>query len=81
MAYKISDECLSCGVCEPECPNQAISMGDAHFEINPDRCTECVGFFDQPQCRSVCPNEALGPDPAHKESKEELLAKKIRLHP
>ena len=81
MAYKISDECLSCGVCEPECPNQAISMGDAHFEINPDRCTECVGFFDQPQCRSVCPNEAPGPDPAHVETKEQLLAKKNKLHP
>ncbi|MBN1439484.1 MAG: YfhL family 4Fe-4S dicluster ferredoxin [Anaerolineales bacterium] len=81
MAYKISDDCLSCGVCEPECPNQAISMGDAHYEINPDRCTECVGFFDQPQCASVCPNEAIGPDPDRRESKEELLAKKNRLHP
>jgi ferredoxin len=81
VAYKISDECLSCGVCEPECPNQAISMGDAHFMIDPKRCTECVGFFDQPQCRSVCPSEVPAPDPDHKESKEELLAKKNRLHP
>jgi ferredoxin len=56
-------------------------MGDAHFEINPDRCTECVGFFDQAQCRSVCPNEAPGPDPDRKESKETLLAKKNKLHP
>jgi ferredoxin len=81
VAYRISDECLSCGVCEPECPNQAISMGDAHFVIDPDRCTECVGFHDQPQCASVCPNEAAGPDPDRKETKEELLAKKNRLHP
>jgi ferredoxin len=81
VAYKISDECLSCGVCEPECPNQAISMGDAHFVIDPDRCTECVGFFDQPQCVSVCPNESIALDPDRKESKEELLAKKNRLHP
>jgi ferredoxin len=81
VAYKISDECLSCGVCEPECPNQAISMGDVHFVIDPDRCTECVGFFDQPQCVSVCPNESIALDPDRKESKEELLAKKNRLHP
>jgi ferredoxin len=81
VAYKISDDCISCGVCEPECPNQAISMGDAHFDINPDRCTECVGFFDQAQCRSVCPNEAPSPDPDRKESKDDLLAKKARLHP
>jgi ferredoxin len=58
-----------------------ISMGDMHFDINPDRCTECVGFFDKPQCLAVCPNEAPGPDPAHKETKDELLAKKTRLHP
>jgi ferredoxin len=81
VAYTISDECLSCGVCEPECPNQAISMGDEHFMINPDRCTECVGFHDEPQCVSVCPNEAIALDPDHKETKEELMAKKNRLHP
>lgn len=81
MAYRISEDCLSCGVCEPECPNQAIQMGDAHYEIDPDRCTECVGFFDQPQCRSNCPNEAPGPDPERRETKDALLAKKARLHP
>ena len=81
MAYKINDDCVSCGVCEPECPNQAISMGDAHFEINPDLCTECVGFFDTQQCVAVCPSEAIHPDPDHKETKEELLAKKAKLHP
>jgi ferredoxin len=56
-------------------------MGDVHFVIDPDRCTECVGFFDQPQCVSVCPNESIALDPDRKESKEELLAKKNRLHP
>jgi ferredoxin len=81
VAYKITDDCISCGVCEPECPNQAISSGDAHFEINPDRCTECVGFFDQPQCVGVCPSEAIILDPDHKESKDELMAKKTKLHP
>jgi ferredoxin len=56
-------------------------MGDEHFMINPDRCTECVGFHDEPQCVSVCPNEAIALDPDHKETKEELMAKKNRLHP
>ena len=81
MAYKISEECLSCGVCEPECPNQAISMEDVAYQIDPERCTECVGFFDEAQCVSVCPNGAPGPDPANKESKDSLLAKKNKLHP
>jgi ferredoxin len=80
VAYMITDECISCGVCETECPNQAISLGDAHQIIDADRCTECVGFHDEPQCVAVCPNSAIVLDPAHKESKEELLAKKVRLH-
>ena len=81
MAYKITEDCISCGVCEPECPNQAISMGDTIFQIDPARCTECVGFHDSPQCAAVCPNGSPVPDPAHKESKDELLARKNRLHP
>ncbi|MCL6450518.1 MAG: YfhL family 4Fe-4S dicluster ferredoxin [Acetobacteraceae bacterium] len=80
MAYKISEECASCGVCESECPNQAISEGDERYQIDPDRCTECVGFYDEPQCASVCPVEACQPDPDRRETKEELLAKKKRLH-
>jgi ferredoxin len=81
VALRISEECVSCGVCQLECPNQAIRRGDVYYEIDPERCTECVGFFDQPQCRSVCPNEIPEPDPAHRESKEALLTKKASLHP
>lgn len=55
MALKISDECVNCDICEPECPNEAIYFGDGHYEIDPKRCTECVGHFDQPQCQVVCP--------------------------
>jgi ferredoxin len=75
MAYKITEECINCGACEPECPNQAISPGDERYEIAPEKCTECVGFFDEPQCASVCPVDCCIPDPDHKESREELEAK------
>jgi len=75
MAYKITEECINCGACEPECPNQAISAGDERYEINPDKCTECVGYFDEPQCASVCPVNCCIPDPDHRETKEELEAK------
>nr|MCU0942387.1 YfhL family 4Fe-4S dicluster ferredoxin [Hydrogenophaga sp.] len=50
MALLITDECINCDVCEPECPNQAIFMGEEIYQIDPDRCTECVGHFDEPQC-------------------------------
>jgi ferredoxin len=81
MAYYITDECILCGACEAECPNEAISEGEDLFVIDPDKCTECVGFFDTPQCYEVCPVEAPQPDPAHEESREELLAKFKALHP
>ncbi len=81
MALIITEECTSCGACVEDCPNQAISEGDPVYVIDAEKCTECVGFFDEPQCISVCPIECIAPDPAHKESKEELLAKKARLHP
>ena len=58
MAYEITDECISCGACEAECPNQAISEGDDIFGIDASKCTECEGFFDAPQCAEVCPTEA-----------------------
>jgi ferredoxin len=80
MALKITDDCISCGVCVEECPNDAISEGDAIFVINPDRCTECVGFFDEPQCVNVCPVDCIIPDPEHEETKEQLMEKKIKLH-
>ncbi|HOE14330.1 MAG TPA: YfhL family 4Fe-4S dicluster ferredoxin [Candidatus Saccharicenans sp.] len=75
MAYKITEDCINCGACEPECPNQAISAGDERYEINPDKCTECVGYFNEPQCASVCPVNCCIPDPDHRETKEELEAK------
>lgn len=80
MALVISEECINCDVCEPECPNGAISQGDDHYVINPSLCTECVGFFDEPQCVSVCPVECIQPDPAHPETKEQLQAKFNRLN-
>ncbi len=75
MALKITDECINCDVCEPACPNEAISMGSEYYVIDPSRCTECVGHFDVPQCQSVCPVDCIPQDPAFVESKEELLAK------
>jgi len=75
MALMINEECINCGACEPECPNEAISAGDELYVINPDKCTECVGHFDEPQCVAVCPVDACVPDPDHKESREELEVK------
>jgi ferredoxin len=80
MAFLINDECISCAICVDECPNQAISEGDEIYVIDPDLCTECVGFFDEAQCANICPVEACVPDPDHQESKEELLEKKKRIH-
>jgi len=81
MSYKITQDCISCGACEPECPNQAIKEGDTIYVINPDRCTECVGSFESSRCAAVCPVDSCVPDAAHKEAKEELLAKWKKLHP
>jgi len=79
MALKITDLCINCDVCEPECPNQAISMGPEIYRIDPARCTECVGHFEQPQCREVCPVDCIPLDPDHAESRDQLLAKLERL--
>lgn len=62
MALKIIDECINCDVCEPHCPNQAISQGEEYYQINPNLCTECVGHYDKPQCQVVCPAECIIPD-------------------
>ncbi|MFN8712788.1 MAG: 4Fe-4S binding protein [Bacteroidota bacterium] len=114
MAIKITDECINCGACEPECPNNAIYEGGAEWRfadgtslkgmftsktginadsdtaqepvqmdfyyIVTDKCTECVGFHDEPQCAAVCPVDCCVDDENHRESKEELLAKKASLH-
>lgn len=75
MALTITEECINCDVCEPECPNQAISMGAQFYVIEPVRCTECVGHFDEPQCVQVCPVECIPVHPGHIESRAQLLAK------
>ena len=114
MAIMITEECINCGACEPECPNNAIYEGGAEWRfadktkvsgmfakldgttidgnapqppkamdryyIVTDKCTECVGFHDEPQCASVCPVDCCVDDPDFRESKEDLLAKKVRMH-
>ncbi|MFB6257465.1 MAG: 4Fe-4S binding protein [Flavobacteriales bacterium] len=114
MAIKITEECINCGACEPECPNNAIYEGgepwrfadgtslqgtitapsggqydaeseqeaksEEFFYIVTDKCTECVGFHDEPQCAAVCPVDCCVDDEAHPESEDELLAKKHSLH-
>ena len=114
MAITITDECINCGACEPECPNNAIYEGGMEWRLsdgNPltgqqttpmgndydsdasqtpvsmdvyyivtDKCTECVGFHDEPQCASVCPVDCCVDDPDHRETEEQLLAKKAFMH-
>lgn len=76
MAYKITDECISCGACEPECKNEAIKEAETIYVIDPAKCTECVGWFNTQKCVEVCPiDDCCIPDPAHKESHEQLLKK------
>ncbi len=75
MALRITDECINCDVCEPECPNEAIYQGEWFYEINPKQCTECVGHFDTPQCVAVCPVACIIKDEAHPETQEQLLDK------
>ena len=81
MAYKISEECIYCGTCAEECPNNAIYEGETQFIVDPDKCTECVGFFESPRCHEACPLQIPSPDTEHQETKEELLKKWHRLHP
>ncbi len=79
MSLLITDECINCDVCEPECPNGAISQGDTIYIIDPKKCTECVGHYDTPQCVEVCPVDCIPHDPDHVESKEQLQAKYEKL--
>ena len=115
MAIIITDECINCGACEPECPNTAIyeaaddwryndgtslkgkvvltngkevdadaaqePVSDEVYYIVPDKCTECKGFHDEPQCAAVCPVDCCVPDDAHVETEEQLLAKQRFMHP
>ena len=79
MALLITDDCINCDVCEPECPNDAIYQGEDIYEIDADKCTECVGHFDNPQCQEVCPVDCIPLNPMSVESKDELLQKYERL--
>jgi ferredoxin len=94
MSIMITEECISCNACDAECPNTAIYSGgdpyvvggqefaalsEEHTYIVPEKCTECVGFHDEPQCIAACPTEAIVPDPNHVETKEQLMAKKEHL--
>ena len=81
MAMLIVEECISCGACEPECPNTAIAQGELIYVVDAEKCTECVGAFDAPKCVEVCPVEGcIVQDPNHAESQDELQAKYERLH-
>lgn len=75
MSLFITDECINCDVCEPECPNNAISQGPEIYEIAPDLCTECVGHFDEPQCVEVCPVDCIPKDPDNVETEAQLRGK------
>ena len=81
MATMITDECINCGACEPECPNGAISEGDETYIIDPALCTECVGFHGDEACQTVCPVECCVPDPDARETEEALLQKAVGIHP
>ncbi|WP_218311616.1 YfhL family 4Fe-4S dicluster ferredoxin [Alteromonas antoniana] len=75
MALTITDECINCDLCVDECPNTAIFAGNDVYEINPDRCTECIGHYDSPSCVGVCPVECIVPDPKRRESLDQLAEK------
>ena len=75
MALMITDECINCDVCEPECPNDAISQGLEIYVIDPHLCTECVGHYDKPQCQIVCPINCIPFNPDYVESKDQLQLK------
>ena len=96
MATKITEECINCGACEPECPNTAIYSSGTQYELNgkmydalstdfyyivPEKCTECVGHFDQEQCAAVCPVDCCVPDPDHTETEDQLMVKAKKIHP
>jgi ferredoxin len=79
MALFITDECINCDVCEPECPNGAIAQGEEYYAIDPARCTECVGHFKTSQCVDVCPVNCIRVDPKHPETREQLHRKYLAL--
>ena len=80
MALMITDACINCDVCEPECPNDAIFAGEEIYEIDPLKCTECVGAKDEPQCKLVCPSDCIVRNPDFDETPEQLQEKYAALH-
>lgn len=80
MALFINDDCTACDACVEECPNEAITAGDPIYVIDPNKCSECVGAFDEPQCVLVCPADCIKDHPDYRESQDELQAKYDRLH-
>ena len=81
MATYITEDCINCGACEPECPNEAISEGEEIYLIDPELCTECVGFYDHEACQAVCPVECCLPNPAIPEAEGLLMERAVKLHP
>ncbi|PCI44805.1 MAG: ferredoxin [Proteobacteria bacterium] len=79
MALLITDDCINCAVCEPECPNEAIYEGEEIYEIDVNLCTECVGHYDEPQCVMICPVDCIPKDPNHEENSDELMQKYKKL--
>jgi len=75
MALLITDECINCDVCEPECPNGAIVAGEQIYVIKPELCTECIGHFEKSQCVEVCPVDCIIVDSANEETREQLQLK------
>jgi len=80
MALLIKDNCINCDMCDPECPNEAITFGEEIYEIDPILCTECVGFYETPTCIAVCPINCIIVDPEHVETEEQLLEKCALIH-
>ena len=81
MSTMITEECINCGACEPECPNEAISEGEDIYVIDKNLCTECVGFHDYEACQAVCPVECCIPDPNNREEELTLYDRAVKLHP
>ena len=81
MSTIITEECINCGACEPECPNEAITEGEDIYVIDPNLCTECVGFHDYEACQAVCPVECCIPDPNNVEAEGLLLDRAKKIHP
>lgn len=81
MSTHITTDCINCGACVPECPNEAIAEGNDIYAIDAARCTECVGFHEKEACQSVCPVECCLPDPNRTETEAALIARAVKLHP